>query len=274
LLRRGKPFSFIDESLNTQWTIHPFAWQLKKGAKHIKIDWEHSEYRFIKPEELKNYDHISQLELGLMRVLVSPGTEKGLALLRNDHYSGAQQTALRALRIILEAIRGPEFSDPSTAEEFWKELRWMAWHLAKNGRPSMSAAVENVIFSVLDEVQKDLIATCFDDMSVQPHELRSWVEATLEARIATGTYSLATIAEHFVSFVEKNLATCGIGNRSSSLNIMTLSSSKTVAQSLASLVEILARKGININLTVLESRPNFEGVLSVRNLVTSLHNHG
>src|SRR4051812_9259868 len=87
ILRRGKPFSLKDEELQTEWTIHPFAWQLTDGTREITFDWEHTEYKFIKPEDLANYDHVPQLELGLARVMVSPETEKAIAILRDDHES-------------------------------------------------------------------------------------------------------------------------------------------------------------------------------------------
>lgn len=55
LMRKGKPFSLTDDELKTRWTIYPFAFQLKEGAKAIKFDWEHTEYKFVKPEDVYNY---------------------------------------------------------------------------------------------------------------------------------------------------------------------------------------------------------------------------
>ncbi|KAL2071004.1 hypothetical protein VTL71DRAFT_14030 [Oculimacula yallundae] len=72
LSRRGKPFSLKDEALKTEWTIHPFAWQLRPEAKKIVLDAEHTEYKFIKPEDLASYDHVALLELGMKRVIASP----------------------------------------------------------------------------------------------------------------------------------------------------------------------------------------------------------
>jgi 8-oxo-dGTP pyrophosphatase MutT (NUDIX family) len=58
LLRKGKPFSLTDEGLKTKWTIYPFAWQLEPSAKPIKFDWEHTEYRFVKPQELYQFEYV------------------------------------------------------------------------------------------------------------------------------------------------------------------------------------------------------------------------
>ena len=91
------------------------------------------------------------------RVMVSPETEKGLAILRNDHESGAQGLALKALEILYNIIRGDALSRFSSSEDFWRELRWIAWHLAKNGRPSMGSAIESALFKALDIVRRELI---------------------------------------------------------------------------------------------------------------------
>jgi 8-oxo-dGTP pyrophosphatase MutT (NUDIX family) len=77
LLRRGKSFSLVDEELKTEWTIHPFAWELKPGAKSIKLGWEHTEVQFVKPAELNKHDHVPLLEIGMKRVLISDETETG-----------------------------------------------------------------------------------------------------------------------------------------------------------------------------------------------------
>lgn len=66
----------IDDALKTEWTIHPWSWLIKDDAKHIKLDREHTEYKFIKPDELKSYDHVPQLELGLGRVIDSRNGER------------------------------------------------------------------------------------------------------------------------------------------------------------------------------------------------------
>ena len=148
---------------------------------------EHTESKFVKPEDLGNYDDVPKLEVGLERVMVSLETEKGLAIPRDDRESEAQELALKALRILLGAVRG---NDLSTAGEFWTELRWIAWHLAKNGRPSISAAIATVIFKALDEIQKESIAAGIEDMSRIPQSnLKAYVGTTLEAKNAAGKQS-------------------------------------------------------------------------------------
>jgi len=65
LIKSGKPLYVRDGK--TVWKVYPFLWELK-GCDEINIDWEHSEYRWIKPEALKNYDTVPKLYETLRRV--------------------------------------------------------------------------------------------------------------------------------------------------------------------------------------------------------------
>lgn len=64
----GKPYRFTDVDVNNTWIIHPVLVKLKNRPS-IKLDWEHTEYKWIKPEELKNFDIIPKLDKSLKRVL-------------------------------------------------------------------------------------------------------------------------------------------------------------------------------------------------------------
>jgi len=57
LIRMGTPYTFKDVKVevNKTWIVHPFLIELKNKPE-IKLDWEHIEYKWIKPEELKNFD--------------------------------------------------------------------------------------------------------------------------------------------------------------------------------------------------------------------------
>ena len=64
----GQPYEFTDSKVNKTWIIHPFLVEFQKEPE-IKLDWEHTEYRWIKPGELKNFDIVPKLEESLKRVL-------------------------------------------------------------------------------------------------------------------------------------------------------------------------------------------------------------
>lgn len=53
----GKPYELVDSDIKKTWIIHPVMVDLVRKPE-IKIDWEHSEYRWIRPEELKSLTHL------------------------------------------------------------------------------------------------------------------------------------------------------------------------------------------------------------------------
>ncbi len=67
LIKKGRPLEVIDKDLNRKWIVHPFLFHVKAPDK-IKIDWEHTEARWIKPSELKKYETVPGLAKALSRV--------------------------------------------------------------------------------------------------------------------------------------------------------------------------------------------------------------
>jgi len=53
--------------LNRKWIVHPFLFHVKAPEK-IKIDWEHTEVKWIKPRELAKYKTVPGLDKALARV--------------------------------------------------------------------------------------------------------------------------------------------------------------------------------------------------------------
>ncbi len=68
LIKKGKPVEVIDRNLNRKWIVHPFLFHVRAPDK-IKIDWEHTEARWIKPNELSKYETVPGLAEALARVL-------------------------------------------------------------------------------------------------------------------------------------------------------------------------------------------------------------
>ena len=69
LLVKGAPLEIVDESLNRKWVIHPFLFRVK-APDNIKLDWEHTEMKWIKPEELSDYKTVPGLKDALDRVML------------------------------------------------------------------------------------------------------------------------------------------------------------------------------------------------------------
>ena len=61
-------YKFIDSEINKTWIIVPALAELKNKPE-IKLDWEHLEYKWINPKELKNFDLVSNLEESFRRAM-------------------------------------------------------------------------------------------------------------------------------------------------------------------------------------------------------------
>jgi 8-oxo-dGTP diphosphatase len=68
LLKKGKPLAVEDEGLGTRWLVHPYLFRIKDRDK-VRMDWEHKEARWIKPEDIARYQTVPKLKEALSRVL-------------------------------------------------------------------------------------------------------------------------------------------------------------------------------------------------------------
>ena len=60
LLRIGEPFEAVESNEpEITWVVHPFLFG--SNTDQIRIDWEHDEYRWINPKEIKNYETVPRL---------------------------------------------------------------------------------------------------------------------------------------------------------------------------------------------------------------------
>lgn len=68
-IRRIAPIKFTDfyEGKKYDWTIFPFLFYVVKKDK-IKIDWEHSELRWIIPSDIVNYDTVPHLKEIVLKI--------------------------------------------------------------------------------------------------------------------------------------------------------------------------------------------------------------
>ena len=66
--RFGEPYRFTDQTVNKTWIVYPVTVELR-NIPEIKLDWEHTEYRWIKPEELKKFDIVPKVNESLKKAL-------------------------------------------------------------------------------------------------------------------------------------------------------------------------------------------------------------
>jgi 8-oxo-dGTP diphosphatase len=68
LIKKGEPLRFNDENLKLRKVIYPYLFHIEARNK-IKIDWEHQQLKWIKPEDIDNYDTMPKLKETLAQVL-------------------------------------------------------------------------------------------------------------------------------------------------------------------------------------------------------------
>lgn len=60
-------YLFIDEDLNQEWTRS--VWFVEVSDPNIKLDWDHSEYVWVSPEEIKNFEVTPGLAEDLKKII-------------------------------------------------------------------------------------------------------------------------------------------------------------------------------------------------------------
>ena len=65
----GRPCRFTDERMGKTWIVYPVLVELKEKPE-IRLDWEHTGYTWIKPEELKDFDAVPNLDRSLGNILM------------------------------------------------------------------------------------------------------------------------------------------------------------------------------------------------------------
>ncbi|KAK4168372.1 Methylthioribose-1-phosphate isomerase [Cladorrhinum sp. PSN259] len=266
LLRKGKSYSFSDPSVKREWTIYPFLFRLKTpdDEQHVKIDWEHEDWGWHDPNEVIKDDSyavkgVPRLAESLRRVWFETdlGPEagkilsKGLNTLAHDHESGARQlagTALQTLRDIISVL--PQ------SEDWWKLVRTAAWHLSKNGRESMGAAITSVLLSALSQIEP--AATTQPSSHIQTDKTLSQLDTLLSSRQS----SISSLTATFQSY----LSTTFSSSTTNPISLLTLSESSTITH-------VLTHPSTPpLSISILESRPLFEGISFASSLL-SKSNH-
>ena len=67
-IKYGKILEFHDKDIGKTWIVNPVLAELKEKPQ-IKIDFEHTEYRWIKPEQIEKFDIVPNLKESVRRVL-------------------------------------------------------------------------------------------------------------------------------------------------------------------------------------------------------------
>ncbi|KAL8401444.1 hypothetical protein RB596_008300 [Gaeumannomyces avenae] len=289
LLRHGKPYTFTDASAGREWTVHPFAFRLVSAgdAAAIVTDWEHEAWGWHDPLRViedggEGIQGVPRLAESLRRVYFEAdlGSEAGAALargldrLRTDYQSGARQLAAEALRILRDVVallpdNGHDNKSDGLMPLWWSNVRSTAWHLWKNGRESMGAAILAGVLEALQAIDSTLHRPGLGQPSPEAGEagggkqcekLVQWREIVvgeldklLAQRVDRGSH----VAEEFARFLQTKFGAERLADPQRPISILTLSDSSTISQSLHC---AMLKTGMSLDLRVLESRPLFEGL--------------
>ena len=60
LIKRGNPFEILDEKIGTVWIVFPFLFETE--TNQIQLDWEHKNYVWISPADIKNFPTVPKLQ--------------------------------------------------------------------------------------------------------------------------------------------------------------------------------------------------------------------
>lgn len=60
LVKAGLALEIYDHTLNKKWVVHPFRFLVDRKER-IKTDWEHTDCRWVDPEEIKHYETVPGL---------------------------------------------------------------------------------------------------------------------------------------------------------------------------------------------------------------------
>ncbi|KAI0420991.1 translation initiation factor eIF-2B subunit family protein [Xylaria grammica] len=277
LLRIGKPYSFIDESIGREWSINPFAFRLKdvseggKGEEGITLDWEHEGIEWFDPMQVNGSDEfggVPRLVDSLRRVWpeYDLGPEagrlltEGLQKLHDDHEHGARELTGMAVSTLQDVIRQMSLSDPID-ESWWLKVCMVAWHICY-ARPSMNAAITSAMVKALGFIR----AVYLSEMVAAADKAQKILQV-LDQQLSKRNSMTDLICQSFIDYVRLNVLRDGKSKQT--VSILTLSSSSTISNCLSQAVSSL---GVALDMRILESRPLFEGVSSASRMLQDNQN--
>ncbi len=68
LKAQGEPLEVADDDLEVCWVVHPFLFEID-DRRGVRLDWENTELRWVKPELLEDYTTVPKLAEALRRCL-------------------------------------------------------------------------------------------------------------------------------------------------------------------------------------------------------------
>jgi 8-oxo-dGTP pyrophosphatase MutT (NUDIX family) len=67
LVAEGEPLVLPDASIGVRWTVYPFLFEALRPER-VRLDWEHTESRWLRPAELASLETVPGLAEGFARL--------------------------------------------------------------------------------------------------------------------------------------------------------------------------------------------------------------
>lgn len=67
-IQLATPYEVRDKSIDRVWVVYPILAQLIQKP-NIVLDWEHTDFAWITPEQLKNYTYVKDVDVSVAKAL-------------------------------------------------------------------------------------------------------------------------------------------------------------------------------------------------------------
>jgi translation initiation factor 2B subunit (eIF-2B alpha/beta/delta family) len=206
--------------------------------------------------------------------------EAGIQQLQNDRTNGAQELATNAVKVLQKFVAQNELIIESPTPPLWTQIRLAGYRLSLS-RPSMGSAITSALTEALAAIGHDwmqyleLQGSDLSDLSDLPDLLdssesrgrrqifRMLADCRLTDLLERREKSSQLLGQRFAQYLLGTFETTG-----QPLRILTLSSSSSLRRCF--LQAFMQIKDLNIELSILESRPRCEGATFGTQLLDSL----
>jgi translation initiation factor 2B subunit (eIF-2B alpha/beta/delta family)/8-oxo-dGTP pyrophosphatase MutT (NUDIX family) len=246
LVRSGGPLRAFDEEADIVWVVHPFLFEVQ--PQNIRLDWEHTEHRWVDPDDLGSYETVPKLKETFDRVrwdlqtipVALANVLRRVDDLAQDRLHGASLLGRQAIELLAEVASA---SEANSVEELFRDILLVASRLRK-AQQGM-ATIGNLVGKLLREVELKRKSSG----SVQ--EFRKLVRSLPEQAIAHATGASEDASRNSVAILPEEG------------RVLTHSYSSTVKRAL----ELGMKSGRSLRVYVTESHPGLEGKQLAKDLV-------
>uniref|UniRef100_A0A093UX80 Methylthioribose-1-phosphate isomerase n=1 Tax=Talaromyces marneffei PM1 TaxID=1077442 RepID=A0A093UX80_TALMA len=306
--RKGRVFSFKDESVGREWTIYPFAFLLKSPSDRtealqsaencdnddgdgITLDWEHDFYNWHDPDEVLSRVNEKGVDATICGQKLVPRIadslqnvypeyklgntagrrlREGLQQLQNDHESGARELATIALSILKDILIEVR---PSTVRVESSEDEWGVWW--RNVRLISWHIWTNGRESMGAAIGSALLSVLVDLEKVyEKRDCEDDIVRIVECSIGKREAMKKRLCEAFDAYLRDEVIGKGDMKERKTLRVMTLSASSTIRESILHFLSsgVCDFSFETLDLRILESRPLYEGADRIAGLDGAVSN--